>query len=489
MDLLGLWRQYFTLRYVPITLVQTIFSAGTIYLLSALQSVEGVRVANKELRHAMQNTLDCIQYLKEVGESWPCATKIANILRDWQQQTKPKIRERTAFSPFSSGILPPKQPERPQVQTKEGSEALKRKSKTSGGGPKKRQRSLSGTNDSSARQPTETGASQKPPAPSISVVPSSGGEGDGSLATAPAPARSPVINQVLQLPTPPHIAHSPRGLQPQSSLQLEAPSPQPLQRSPYHAHSPLPTQTQHLQVQQSSIAPQGSPRPFIPVSPQPHAWNTLSDDASMTDPHQHSTSPLKRPAAPPPTHEQVQLPSQSQRQTQSANSTSPFNAVLNVNTFANGLSLHNQPVFPNYHFWAPGALLPAPNGHALHTESSSTGGGNVTGRPISPTSYQLAMPNGQGLWETPFFPLSFPEVEEEQDHDQDHDQMTALNELGFEFVNRQALSEGVGAMEGVDGMGDMDMEWRGREGWEDIGGDIVREEDFLTWFGAGVSEN
>lgn len=99
------------------------------------------------------------------------------------------------------------------------------------------------------------------------------------------------------------------------------------------------------------------------------------------------------------------------------------------------------------------------------------------------------MPNGQGLWETPFFPLSFPEVEEEQEHDQDHDQMTALNELGFEFVNRQALSEGVGAMEGVDGMGDMDMEWRGREGWEDIGGDIVREEDFLTWFGAGVSEN
>ncbi|XP_006455146.1 hypothetical protein AGABI2DRAFT_209475, partial [Agaricus bisporus var. bisporus H97] len=94
MELLTIWRDYFTLRYVPVTLIQTIFGAGTIYLSSALQSVEGVRVANKELSHAMTKTLECIQYLKEAGESWPCATKIASILRDWQHQTKPKIRER-----------------------------------------------------------------------------------------------------------------------------------------------------------------------------------------------------------------------------------------------------------------------------------------------------------------------------------------------------------------------------------------------------------
>lgn len=69
--------------------------------------------------------------------------------------------------------------------------------------------------------------------------------------------------------------------------------------------------------------------------------------------------------------------------------------------------------------------------------------------------------------------------------------MAALNELGFEFVNRHYLGVGVG---GVSGGGegesevDVDMEWRGRDGWEDIGGEVVREEEFVNWFG-GQSEN
>jgi hypothetical protein len=112
------------------------------------------------------------------------------------------------------------------------------------------------------------------------------------------------------------------------------------------------------------------------------------------------------------------------------------------------------------------------------------------------------MLNGQRLGEAPFVPLSvaFPDgAERDNDLDlgQDGENMTSLNELGFEFINRQMLGEGVGvsanwsAASGGDM--DMDMEGRGRDGWEDLAGDVsreeecVREEEFVNWF--GVSEN
>jgi hypothetical protein len=77
--------------------------------------------------------------------------------------------------------------------------------------------------------------------------------------------------------------------------------------------------------------------------------------------------------------------------------------------------------------------------------------------------------------------------------------MTTLSELGFEFVTKQPSSEGAGfVMKSGDSGGsvgggggnaagegqnvDVDMHWEGREGWEDIGGECVTEEDFMHWF-------
>lgn len=125
---------------------------------------------------------------------------------------------------------------------------------------------------------------------------------------------------------------------------------------------------------------------------------------------------------------------------------------------------------------------------------------------MSPVSFQLAMPNGQRLGEAPFLPFSVglqdgSERDNDLDLGQDGEGMAALNELGFEFVNRQALGEGFGesvnwtaaAATTTAGEMDMDMEGRGRDGWEDLAGECtreeesVREEEFMNWF--GVAEN
>jgi hypothetical protein len=121
---------------------------------------------------------------------------------------------------------------------------------------------------------------------------------------------------------------------------------------------------------------------------------------------------------------------------------------------------------------------------------------------LSPTSYQMAMPNGQRFWEMPFFPISYgPEFGDEsglqylqaaqfrraqqQQHQaiqEGYNQMTTLSELGFEFVTKHASSEGAGfVMKSSDSGGgsigggggnatgegqnvDVDMNWDGRKG-------------------------
>ncbi|KAF9453398.1 hypothetical protein P691DRAFT_755650 [Macrolepiota fuliginosa MF-IS2] len=512
MELLDVWRKNFTLRYAPITLVQTVFSAGTIYLLSALQAVDGIRIAMKELRHAMKHSLLCIDYLKEVGGSWPCATKISNILRDWlQTRVRPAVAKRTAISPFSSGILPPKEPERQraqaqgQVQVTEGRGTVAPvKRRTS----KKRQRSPDMTKNMQGRETRQRSESQNSlpphPAPSISISSSSN-------TTQHSPS-------IPQMPSPPSSQPSPQPPQPQSSFQTEthSPQPQPLQSQ---GHSPLAVvgslppahpSSQHLQVTQT----------FVHVSPRPQPWTALPD-ASQADASMSDGTRLERPAAPGPQSQSQSSQSQSQpssqpRMTQPSISTGPsmsaaIATATSTNLFAadnmsNGISNspafqpHQQPIFAPSHFWAPAAIPPlavtgfpsftagpntgsnsAGDGSGLHTQSN--GIGNV--RPMSPVSYQLAMPNGQQLWETPFMPLAAFNGDSEEDGSAG---MTALNELGFEFVNhRQYFGEGGDGMD-MDAMGEMSSDWRGREGWEDIAGEVVREEEFHNWFG-GISEN
>lgn len=90
MEHLATWRSLYTLRYCPVTLAQTVFSAGTVYLLTATQASSGLRVAWKELNHASTQLDLILDYLQEVGASWQCSTNIASILRG-QMQDQPQL--------------------------------------------------------------------------------------------------------------------------------------------------------------------------------------------------------------------------------------------------------------------------------------------------------------------------------------------------------------------------------------------------------------
>lgn len=96
MELLSTWRSLYTLRYCPITLVQTVFSAGTVYLLTAMQASSGIRIAQKELRHSLDQETLVRQYLQETGESWKCSTIISNLLRSLRdEQVMPLLDRKT----------------------------------------------------------------------------------------------------------------------------------------------------------------------------------------------------------------------------------------------------------------------------------------------------------------------------------------------------------------------------------------------------------
>jgi hypothetical protein len=96
MDNLATWRKLYTLRYCPITLIQSVFSAGTIYLLTAIQAGSGIRVAQKELRRSLDQEALVMQYLQEIGKSWQCATNIAGILKNlMHEQLRPLLERKT----------------------------------------------------------------------------------------------------------------------------------------------------------------------------------------------------------------------------------------------------------------------------------------------------------------------------------------------------------------------------------------------------------
>jgi hypothetical protein len=116
MELVGLWRRHFSLRYVPITMIQVVSAAATIFVVAAVQAVSGSRVAHTALEIAEKNAGACIQYLREVGESFAGATSIADILQNLLQQqvqtrkarrspgSSPSAANRT--SPLISGLHP-----------------------------------------------------------------------------------------------------------------------------------------------------------------------------------------------------------------------------------------------------------------------------------------------------------------------------------------------------------------------------------------------
>lgn len=107
MELLSTWRSLYTLRYCPITLIQTVFSAGTVYLLTGMQASTGIRIAQKELSHSIRQQELVLEYLSEIGRSWQCATNIAGIMKNlMNEQLKPLLERKTIpISSSPGGVL------------------------------------------------------------------------------------------------------------------------------------------------------------------------------------------------------------------------------------------------------------------------------------------------------------------------------------------------------------------------------------------------
>jgi hypothetical protein len=124
MEFLGVWRSLYSLRYVPVTLVQVVFSAGTVFLLSALQATSGVRFARVSLHKSLSQAELCIQYLQEVGRSYQCAKNVAGILANLlQQQLKPKLAMRSQMPSRPATPMTITRPHAPMSAISSGSQS------------------------------------------------------------------------------------------------------------------------------------------------------------------------------------------------------------------------------------------------------------------------------------------------------------------------------------------------------------------------------
>jgi hypothetical protein len=112
MELAGIWRKHFSLRYVPITMIQVVSAAATIFVVAAVQAVSGPRIAKSALDSAEKNARLAIEYLREVGESFASALNVANILQNLlQEQVQArKARRSPGSSPDGASHLPPMVP-------------------------------------------------------------------------------------------------------------------------------------------------------------------------------------------------------------------------------------------------------------------------------------------------------------------------------------------------------------------------------------------
>ena len=105
MDLLSTWRALYTLRYCPVTLIQTAFSAGTVFLLVAIHASSGTRPAHKELRTSLDQKTLVQQYLQDIGVSWNCATKISGTLEIlMNEHVRPLLGNLNRKSPTTASL-------------------------------------------------------------------------------------------------------------------------------------------------------------------------------------------------------------------------------------------------------------------------------------------------------------------------------------------------------------------------------------------------
>ena len=84
------------MRYAPLDFIQVVFASGTVFLLAAHQSLamRTTRPAIAAHSEALDRVEEVVNILRELGQSWPGAFKIAEIfgkLSDAQRQ-RMKIR-------------------------------------------------------------------------------------------------------------------------------------------------------------------------------------------------------------------------------------------------------------------------------------------------------------------------------------------------------------------------------------------------------------
>jgi hypothetical protein len=66
---------------VPLTIVQVLFNAGTIFLLRALQATTSPRIAHGALNTALAQVETCLKYLQEVAGTWPSGVRTRDTLQ------------------------------------------------------------------------------------------------------------------------------------------------------------------------------------------------------------------------------------------------------------------------------------------------------------------------------------------------------------------------------------------------------------------------
>ncbi|KAJ7507135.1 hypothetical protein B0H11DRAFT_2318641 [Mycena galericulata] len=97
LELAETYSSLYTLPYAPVTMLQVLYSAATVFLLLALQSTSNLRIAQGSLRTALAQVELCVRYMHEMGQTWLCAARTADILTTvLQDKLRPIIARRLA---------------------------------------------------------------------------------------------------------------------------------------------------------------------------------------------------------------------------------------------------------------------------------------------------------------------------------------------------------------------------------------------------------
>ncbi|KAK7042501.1 Zn(2)-C6 fungal-type domain-containing protein [Favolaschia claudopus] len=122
LDLVQTWSSLYNLRHSSLTLQQVIFSAGTIFLLRALQASAGPSISHDVLDRALAQTEMCIEYMHEMGQTWESAIRTANLLH-WilNDKLRPVVSRRLAQTK-EQNVLGGRTPS--QVESQRGSMPL-----------------------------------------------------------------------------------------------------------------------------------------------------------------------------------------------------------------------------------------------------------------------------------------------------------------------------------------------------------------------------